>query len=170
MNELQSYTLKPADPFWLSVDTSGGPDACWEWQATRDQAGYGRYRGRGAHRIAYELAVGMVPSGYVVLHACDNPSCCNPAHLQAGTHSANMCERVLKGRGGYRPSTLLRRLQADVARLELRKKEATGSHTCPYCRFSKLTLLEFIATERWLSCWACRKESQLAARHNQIVA
>ena len=50
-----------------------------------------------AHRLAYMLAVGPV-DGWQVLHTCDNPKCCNPAHLELGTHAENMRQMRERGR------------------------------------------------------------------------
>lgn len=85
--------------FWSKVDKSGGPDACWPWLGSRMLKGYGAATldgERGAHRVAYALAAGAIPDGLHVLHACDSPPCCNPAHLSVGTcidNSRDMRER-----------------------------------------------------------------------------
>lgn len=79
------------------------PNACWPWTGTRDRNGYGvigdeRHRQIRAHRIAYERVHGPVPIGQNVLHRCDNPPCCNPAHLFVGTTADNNADRLSKGR------------------------------------------------------------------------
>lgn len=98
--------------FSSKVDRSGGPAACWPWKgAWRTEKGYGRIlkdrrKGRAlrAHRVAWELAHGPIPLGLCVCHACDNPPCCNPAHLFLGTMLDNNRDRDAKDRH-HRPSS-----------------------------------------------------------------
>ena len=75
---------------------------CWEWLASTDGKGYGKfkYNGRyeGAHRVAYRLAVGPIPIAKLVMHVCDNRPCCNPTHLRLGTQSDNIHDAMSKGR------------------------------------------------------------------------
>lgn len=36
------------DRFWRKVDTTGGPDACWPWLASKQRAGKKRIKARRA--------------------------------------------------------------------------------------------------------------------------
>lgn len=83
--------------------TPGEPDACWEWTGAVASRGYGHTHFRGehvyAHRAAYESIHGVGSAdGLVVRHKCDNPPCCNPAHLLIGTHKDNMADMWERGR------------------------------------------------------------------------
>lgn len=92
---------------WSKVAITANPDKCWEWQGCVSEFGYGeigKAKGKGfslTHRVAYELAYGAIPDGLWVLHKCDNPPCCNPAHLFLGTDLDNMRDKVKKGRQSF---------------------------------------------------------------------
>ncbi len=87
------------------VDRSGGPESCWPWMAQRKE-GYGVVYGRRDGRwrwvgYAHQFAVAFdspIPDGQCVLHRCDNPPCCNPAHLFLGTQVENIHDMCRKGR------------------------------------------------------------------------
>lgn len=94
-----------ADTFWSRIDRSGGDNSCWVWTGGRYPRGYGRIvmncKVLYAHRVAYELTYGSIPTGMHVCHACDNPPCCNPAHLWLGSPADNVADRDAKGRHRY---------------------------------------------------------------------
>ena len=75
---------------------------CWEWQMCKTEKGYGkctyRYKPWKAHRLSYTAFKGEIPEGMHILHACDNPSCCNPGHLRVGTQQDNMEDMRNRGR------------------------------------------------------------------------
>lgn len=123
--------------FWSKV-AIGAPDECWEWQAGRQKLGYGIF-GRGskidgthrtelAHRVAWELTHGAIDKGVKIRHfVCDNPPCCNPAHLRPGTQADNIGDMIAKGRKVVRrgldhPSFKL----TDEAKQSIRDRYAAG--------------------------------------------
>ena len=102
---------------------------CWEWPGRslkgRTSSGYKTMRVAGAptamtHRLSVAAFFGSLPAdGEVVLHECDNPACCNPAHLRCGTHTENMRARQTKQRqcrGLAHPRALLDAQQVIEAR------------------------------------------------------
>lgn len=142
--------LHPSDVarFWSSVEV-GAPNECWPWKLSRSSGGYGQFQLGGrpvkAHRMAFYLFYGVNPEGKFVLHDCDNPPCCNGAHLFAGTAADNSADCAAKGRlnspsgkrsGRYtRPDRTARgedvggaKLTADDVR-EMRRLYLTGDYS-----------------------------------------
>jgi hypothetical protein len=86
---------------WSKV-WKGAPEACWLWQSQRSLKGYGQIsikcRPHTVTRVIWKLLHGDIPPGLHVLHRCDNPPCCNPAHLFLGTAKDNTQDMLSKGR------------------------------------------------------------------------
>ena len=64
---------------WMPEPNSG----CWLWCGTMSNVGYGKLYAFGqtkasAHRVSYQLHVGAIPDGMMVLHHCDVRLCVNP--------------------------------------------------------------------------------------------
>jgi len=94
-------------PFDSHVDRSGGPDACWPWTGSKTKDGYGVFWATGAdgsrrtvyaHRYALKRKLSHRLGDLHALHTCDNPPCCNEAHLFPGTPLDNAHDRDAKGR------------------------------------------------------------------------
>lgn len=86
--------------FWTKVKKTKG---CWLWTAQKDRQGYGFFwlngRDERAHRVAWMLEHGdLPPRDQEVCHACDNPSCVNPAHLSLCTRQENTDDMVARNR------------------------------------------------------------------------
>ncbi len=92
--------------FWSKVRKGSG---CWLWLGARNnyRGGYGCFRRKSprkmvrAHRYAWEMVKGLIPTGKAVLHHCDNPPCVRPNHLFLGTDLDNVRDMVIKGRARH---------------------------------------------------------------------
>lgn len=76
--------------FWNRVDKT---ETCWNWTGSKGRGGYGWAKVCGkqqaAHRISYELCVGVIPEGHDIDHMCHNRLCVNPEHLRPATRKEN---------------------------------------------------------------------------------
>lgn len=90
------------DKFWAKVQVQSG-NACWPWGGAPDKDGYGQIwdgpagKMKRAHKISAEIHHGPA-HGRIVMHSCDNPSCCNPNHLSYGTNADNVADKISKNR------------------------------------------------------------------------
>ena len=89
------------------IDASGGPDACHPWRRCLNEHGYGvinigNNTTRLAHRHLWELThdVKLIRE-QTICHRCDNPICCNLAHLFIGTQADNVADMRAKNRESY---------------------------------------------------------------------
>lgn len=135
-------TSADSNKFWKRVVVKGVSD-CWEWQGSIDTRGYGSVRVLGkmyrTHRYAYMLSYGDIPRGEghhgtVVMHKCDNRLCCNPHHLQLGSHADNMRDMKEKHRrknigiGEGNGRAILTREQVEAIRLDERGTRTIAKH------------------------------------------
>lgn len=108
----KSFNLMPenkkaqiASKFWARVDASAASD-CWPWNGPRNKQGYGYLwfcsDAVPASRVAYIITHGDIAAAngkrQNVCHKCDNPPCCNPAHLFLGSGKENVIDARQKGR------------------------------------------------------------------------
>lgn len=125
----------PEARFWKYVTKS---DGCWVWSGAKNGSGYGTIGIRRGydrqvpmltHRFSWELHHGPIPEGLWVLHRCDNPPCCNPAHLFLGTPMDNTRDMYSKGRGRAPTkgeSHAMAKLSDEDVRSILRASESSG--------------------------------------------
>ena len=95
--------MKPIDlqRFTAFVNKGITEADCWTWNGTHTYNGYGMFWYENtmklAHRVSYEHFIGPL-NDLLCCHKCDNPECCNPLHLFAGTDKENIQDSKNKGR------------------------------------------------------------------------
>lgn len=109
-------------------------DLCWEWTGWKNEKGYGRLRYKGqhwfAHRAAYAMANKKVFEPLdIVMHLCNNPKCCNPAHLKLGTILENNQQKGAENRCYVRKrkSSRKRLKYEEVVMIKLRLRNGHGT-------------------------------------------
>lgn len=139
-------TSREVELFWSGVDKS---QDCWtrgrgtRWYV-KFPAAAGTFLG---HRVAYELTVGPIPEGMVILHSCDNIRCVNPSHLRAGTKGDNNADMFNKGRNW----------------------QASVTH-CPYGHEYTPENSLFHRGDKGLHCRTCHNTRSLARYHDKRAA
>jgi len=112
---------------------------CWLWIGCKDRLGYGRMglygRSQPAYRVSYLIHKGNIPEGKVIMHACDNPSCVNPKHLDLGTQRENISH-------AYDMNPYPRKPQCPKGHLYKGIINSRGHQVCRVCAYS--------AQKRWL--------------------
>lgn len=155
--EAKKQTEPLAVRFWRHVEKT---DGCWVWNGGSSGSGYGailrddKTIGR-AHRIAWELTRGPIPSKLFVCHHCDNPACVRPDHLFLGTAKDNAQDRENKGRGhigSVWPATADGKLNAGIVwalRLIGRHKLATLGEMSKRFRLSRGAIQRAVSGKTW---------------------
>ena len=95
---------QPFEGYFWSLVNKDDEAGCWPWLGTLMPSGHGKFyeapqRNPLAHRFAYELFVGPIPTGLAVHHRCENPGCVNPAHLATMTLSEHAAMHLTKPMG-----------------------------------------------------------------------
>lgn len=89
-SERSARTSALSNAFWSNVDKGGD---CWLWTGPVMTRGYGKFSFGGdvelAHRMAYILENGGIPSRMYVDHKCHRRRCVNPDHLRVVTPKQN---------------------------------------------------------------------------------
>ena len=87
------------ESFWDNI-IAASVDECWMWTGAVDKGGYGRGRIRSsgetsalAHRQAYHVLRGSIPTGLELDHLCHQTLCVNPWHLEPVTSAVNLSRR-----------------------------------------------------------------------------
>lgn len=103
------------------------------------------------HRVAWELANGAIPEGMDVLHRCDQPRCCEPAHLFLGTDQDNADDRNTKerqARAEHHGRAKLTRANIELARRRV-AEGATQALVAAAFGVSQSTLSRALSGRTW---------------------
>ena len=140
--------------FWKSVSRTS-PTDCWRWllSCNTSRGGYGCVKWCGrvqrAHRVAYSLHHGVtLTADQHVLHSCDNPVCCNPAHLRIGTPADNMRDKVEKNRQTKGAEVWCSRLTDEQVR-EIRKSKETQRSIAKRFGVGQATICDIRTGKTW---------------------
>lgn len=99
-------------------------EGCWTHSGSKGSHGYPQAtwgkRSEPAHRVAWMIANGPIPTKMFVCHHCDNKLCARIDHLYLGTHKENMRDIRLRERSVRK----ITRAQAALIREDKRPRSA----------------------------------------------
>jgi DNA-binding XRE family transcriptional regulator len=146
--------------FWAKVDKNGPihpvlKTRCWIWLGSISSNGYGQFWLNGkavrVHRVVWFLTHSEWPKAHC-LHHCDNPPCCNPAHLFEGTVQDNHADMVRKGRSTLGSKNGAAKL-TEVKAAQIRKMYASGNFTqvklAELYDVSQTTVSDIVLNRHW---------------------
>ncbi len=158
---MNTRSITTGNRFWFKVKI-GAKDACWPWTRSRNNKNYGKCSWghstwRLAHRVAFFTIHGRWPKSKL-LHSCDNPPCCNPAHLFEGTQKNNIRDASRKGRlksphptaagEGNHEAKLTWREVDEIRYIRANMGLSLSTLAAAY-RVSKRTIIDIIHNETW---------------------
>lgn len=129
-------------------------NGCWIWTGPMDAKGYGfvgfKGKDRRAHRVSYETFIGPIPTGLVICHECDTPSCINPNHLRADTMKGNMADRDSRGRRDVKGEQIGTSVLTEDQVIEIKQsKKGTSSRLANRFGVTIKTVCEIRAGKSW---------------------
>lgn len=146
---LDSYDIAR---FWSRVEVRKR-NQCWPWRYGPNDQGYGEFRTDDdhteAHRIAFAIVNGAIPDGAIIRHSCDNPLCCNPSHLKAGTHQDNVADRVARDRSARGEENGRAKLVTPEV-LHIRQSKLSAKYLAGHYGVHEDTIRSIRAGETWM--------------------
>lgn len=133
-------------------------DGCWQWTGSVSTGGYGKtyFAGRyiDAHRVAWMLDNGEIPTGGVIAHRCDNRVCIRPDHLFLTDQAGNLADMRQKSRESRGPEHAAAIRAGWTDELRARRAEQTRARMTAI-REAKATAAG-VPTD-WKFCAACQQ-------------
>jgi hypothetical protein len=131
------------------IDKSGD---CWLWTGAILPSGYGliniKQQQYYVHRLIYMLYNGTIPDGMSIRHKCRG-KCVNPEHLEIGTRSENMKDKIRDGTDNRGERNLAAKLTAEKV-LEIRSRSnELESDLAKEFGVSIKTINQIIRRETW---------------------
>ncbi len=144
--------MDPMTQFWSLVEKRGADD-CWLWTGPTVKGRavfYPNRKTRMATRWIFEQLNGSLPRTLIALHRCDNPLCCNPAHMFAGTIQDNNRDRDNKGRQARGERHGWAKLTwAQVAEIRALKGTMTQRQIASRFQMNHSTISGILANKNW---------------------